>query len=105
MATGSIKKVSNDSTSGYCKMADGTLIQWGAGSVASTKGQFSRQSVSFAVPFTTVYPDMFVTGLTEDTTMVCTVSNRTATGAQISIHQNSSTRTIYFSWLAIGRWK
>lgn len=97
--------MTNSSGNGYCKMGDGTLIMWGADSVYSTKGVFSRKAITFPIEMTTDFPDMFIAGLTEDATLVCVPSSRSKTGALAAIYNNSSTRTIYFSWFAIGRWK
>lgn len=49
MATSTIKQTMNESNSSYCKMPDGTLIQWGALSIAGN-ATFGRHGYVFDLP-------------------------------------------------------
>ena len=48
MATGTMEKVTNNSGSGYCKMPDGTLIQW---SDITIEANASNVQITFEIPF------------------------------------------------------
>lgn len=119
MATGSIAKVSNDSASGYCRMPDGTLIQWGNVTNLSPRnlsGSASGQiyyheydaNVTFPVAFVAL-PTVLVSpfGGRE-----CSISWVVASTTSFSSFDTlggrqtlESTAKLNISWLAIGRWK
>lgn len=119
MATGTIPKVTNDSGSGYCKMPDGTLIQWGRYEVKS--GTFTQAgssgvyafalSFSFPIPFASDYPAVF--GSTQYSTghRVASgyrgASKTTSAGVAYDFYPRvmSTTNKLFVEWCAIGRWK
>ena len=92
----------NDSGAGYCKMADGTLLQWGTGSIPS--GVYVQTDyTTFAKPFidtnyiTMITPD-------DDVNISNPVSaNKTTTGFKCGRAPNTATNN--YTWYAIGRWK
>ena len=99
MATSTINPIANNygSTENgqYLKMPDGTLIQWGQESNASS----SNHSLSF--------PVAFVSG---DYTVVGTNTSGTQSNFMISTSSSSScmvyiSGTVRLLWIAIGRWK
>ena len=109
MATSSIEKVTNNSGSNYCKMPDGTLIQWGSVSMACTTeggplGYYGTATVNFPVAFKTASYVIIPTiqevasywnanGYVSSTTqgVVCIGGNNT-------VSKN-------VRWFAMGRWK
>lgn len=118
MATGSIKKVSNDSASGYCKMPDGTLICWGT-LTATTSGDWSPwgnsswvqrdvanwNNANFAYPFISVPSIIAVCG--SDVWFVTALVK--ATNSKVSeivcARPTSYTGTLTAQYVATGRWK
>lgn len=87
----------NESDSDYCKMPDGTLIQWGR-KTASTY----NAAISFPVPFI-------------DTNYVISVTHKSAAGeakAYAAAVGTTTTGYLYAAsgtadayWIAVGRWK
>ena len=107
MATESIKKVSNDSaetsTGGYCKLPDGTLMQWGSATINS--GGYTT-NVALPVPFVNKNKiAVTVATASVDNNKFFGVNYTSVTESQLSFGRtpNTSTDTIY--WFAIGRWK
>lgn len=123
MASGIVTQVSNNSgydsstTSHYCKMPDGTLMQWGTLDV--TSGTTSSYSPVYILNVTVTFPIPFY-----DTTYVINGSSKYGTGAEFAFGQgtsyeshaivrvwDTSPRTASSSnrwrvkWQAIGRWK
>lgn len=94
---------SAESGTGYCKLADGTLIQWGENIIAATN---SKVHITFPISFINAAYAMCALPLFNSTRAVsCVVAGQVATGMDIYRSSNdlSSTQQIY--WLAIGRWK
>ena len=107
MATGTITKVSNDSTSNYCKMPDGTLICWGMGTISSIQGTTEKDLyVGFpqtyqAVPIVTVA--MMTSGFNRRVNVkISSINGFTATMALLS---GTSSADGWFNWISVGRWK
>lgn len=123
MVSGIVTQVSNNSrydsstNSHYCKMPDGTLMQWGT--VDITSGTTSSYIPVYILSVTITSPISFY-----DTTYVITGSSKYGTGAEFAFGQrttheshaivrlcDTSSRTASFSavwrvkWQAIGRWK
>ena len=122
MAIGKIKKVTNDSGSGYCKMPDGTMIQWGTASI--TSGTFINTntgssgmwdlSCNFAFPFSFAAgssPRVFGTAKYSTGHMIpvgfFSSSATTAACELYDFYQRvpSASKPYYIEWTAIGRWK
>ena len=109
MATSTIKQVTNNSGSNYCKMPDGTLIQWGKESVASktekaSLGYHGSKAVTFAMAFVSL--PVVIVCPHEDAgywNSGCTDITNIGFKASIAGDQPSVARTV--EWLAIGRWK
>lgn len=118
MATGTITQVSNDSGTGYCKMADGTMLQWGTYNL--TSGTMSQYGALYGVAATIVFPIAF-----NNANIVVTGSSKygnqpemafgmtsTITSAQVIVRlwdvasrAISSTNPFVVKWQAVGRWK
>lgn len=98
MATGTIKQVTNNSTSNYCKMPDGTLIQWGSVTVAADSYVVTAY---FSVPFTNA------------NYAACVQAKETGTAWNVGdvrsdrmrIGRTPSTAANNYYYIAIGRWK
>lgn len=117
MATGTIKQSANDSGNGYCKMPDGTLLQWGTATI--TSGTFTANgamyflatSVSFHLPF--INSASFVSGSSKVGSAVelafgvAGVTETTATVRNMFTQAItlSSSVPLVIRWFAIGRWK
>lgn len=113
MATSMVKKVTNTSSSGYCKMPDGTLIQW------RTVGQitFSNEAIkegTFTLPVSFANNEYKIVGGAVSTSVnayllrvgvyptsgnVVSYSIGSGTGEAISANNRG------FTWIAVGRWK
>ena len=89
------------SNGGYCKMGDGTLIQWGSVTVAA--GAYVA-TISFPVEFVDrTQLSIQVTPLQSGTDWNVNYANTTTTKSSIGRTPNTGSDTYY--WLAIGRWK
>lgn len=104
-----IQQQTNDSNSNYCKMPDGTLIQWGRFEVEIPANSYVEKNVQYQIQFYSSYQPQTVatirawdepknfyvlqrSGDHNDTTF------RIATTASVA-------KTANVNWLAIGRWK
>ena len=110
MAISTIKQVTNNSGSNYCKMPDGTLIQWGELRNGSNGAEF----VNFPVPFVdanyTAVASIKRVGSQYAYARIGSVQILDKNRAVIYLIQYNSiaafTDTDTFSeWIAIGRWK
>ena len=110
MATSTIKQVTNNSGANYCKMPDGTLIQWGTFSsaldiAANTTGE---DTITFPTSFASFdFVPIFSVQSGAPAARQVGVKSRTSASVSVFI-QNIFTGTwshptIY--WIAIGRWK
>lgn len=99
----SIAKAS-ESGSNYCKMADGTLIQWGA-NIEVNSGTYET-IVNFDIPFISVPSFSAVASWINEEKMFV-VANCSNTQATVFVRGNTHgiTKGMRFSWMAIGRWK
>ena len=106
MATSTIEKVTNNSGSGYCKMPDGTLIQWGT---AQGTGEHyfpvSFVDTSYTVLVGVGYPTpSYITNIS-------VLGGHPHNQSEFSIivfntdGSTPSKANVLFRWLAIGRWK
>lgn len=107
---GNVYPVSNASGTNYCKMPDGTLIQWGVKSVttvAVSGGSFQYSSnaewVTFPIAYTTA--PFVATNIKEASAYwSSSASAINATNFRVSAGGNMAvTKDVY--WVAIGRWK
>ena len=92
----------NDSGANYCKMLDGTLIQWGLTTIPANTGHVD---VSFSTPFINGdYALMFCPqyAATSDVTLTYGTKNATTFGV---FRKTSTANDQPVEWLAIGRWK
>ena len=117
MATGTIKQTANNSENGYCKMPDGTLLQWGIQTVtsgtftASGEMYFLATSISFPLPF--INNASFVSGSSKVGSSVELAFGVTSASETTATVRNMSTQAIALSssiplvirWFAVGRWK
>lgn len=102
MATESITKVSNDSASNYCKMADGTLLMWGETLIASSgdRVQVNYPITPLIIPF--VYITASESGAAAGLDL--RVFDRNMSRFFIYRKSNSGTNQ-YVMWFAVSRWK
>ena len=111
VATGTITQVMNNSGANYCKMPDGTLIQWGtefySGSIQP--GGVAQATVTFPISFADVTEmTIFVSLLTSQPAFrTATPASRGRASVNINIQNNytSAAEGATFLWFAIGRWK
>lgn len=108
MATGPIKQVTNNSGAGYCKMPDGTMIQWGSdGSYAS--GNSRDTDVTMPLSFVDTNYIIMAMGLYSNDPNVYEVIHiaKTVSASKFTVHQKNPTSNYLqkFRWLTIGRWK
>ena len=112
MASGTIVNTAVTGGAGYCKLPDGTMIQWGQKGGISFSGEASREgTVDFGVSFYSAP----VVCLTPYSTSVAQYAFRAtaiaSTGSNFSwvlFTGDNSPATINnrgFSWIAVGRWK
>lgn len=108
MATqGDIAQVTNNSDSNYCKMPDGTLIQWGIANVY-TVGTTKDVQVTMPIPFTSTYTVVANGQVGSDTTnyeVIIVIQPNSASQFTAHIRNTTSNYTRQIYWLAIGRWK
>ena len=93
----------NDSGANYCKMPDGTLIQWGDASIPAGS---EKTTVTFPLAFINTNYAVSVIGVytvTRDVAFVYAAQTTTAIDIYDSLADVSLGET--FKWLAIGRWK
>lgn len=89
----SVFPVSAKSASDYCKLPDGTLIQWGNGSGTT-------YTHTYTVPFVSK-PNVIVSPRGSQHQVNYDANTSTTNILNINISQDS---TAYFDWIAIGRW-
>lgn len=103
MATSTIKQVTNTSGSGYCKMPDGTLIQWGYNIIDANKDVVD---ITFEIAFAdALYGFTTMSVFANDRTMTYVYGSATATGIRVYSRVNPVTLEQRFKWIAVGRWK
>lgn len=102
----------NNSDTGYCKMPDGTLIQWGSETYSGTiaaNGGTAQATVTFPINFINgVGMTIHVSLLTSVPAFrTATPASRGAASVNVNIQNNYSAAAegATFLWLAIGRWK
>ena len=106
-----IEQITNNSGTGYCKMPDGTLIQWGNTTVSATPNADTNVDVTFPVAFvdTSYNLSCEIVGYYRSyagSYYDYWVINRTTTKGTLRIcNSGTLTPSIPLSWLAIGRWK
>lgn len=105
MAAGKTDKVTNDSSagsgSGYCKMPDGTLIQWGAATVASGSftGSFSLPVSLYRIQDSSVVLTPLQTGTDFN------VNYADSSNSEIKFGRTPNTLASTYYWMVFGRWK
>lgn len=114
MATGNIEQTWNNSSSGYCKMPDGTLIQWGSKDDTMSNnrswGEFyiaDLETVQFPISFYST-PKIFLTPSTTSSFFVITVVATTTEISTVQVGRGTAFQSginYGYDWLAVGRWK
>ena len=103
-----IQQQTNDSSAGYCKMPDGTLIQWGIIAVAREKGINTSDLINYLIPFID-FPRTFASMNTSAYAPYLRVfpGESTKSTLRVTVLNEGDTAfaEAYASWLAIGRWK
>lgn len=109
-----INALKNTSASGYCKYADGTLIQWGThSSFTLVNGVLTGVvQMNSSYPFiNTSYSVMLTPGrncLAYITGLLCEGNqggNITRTQTTFAVSAKGTNTNITINWLAVGRWK
>ena len=93
----------NDSGANYCKMPDGTLIQWGEASIQTGD---AKTTVTLPLAFVNVNYAIMAMGdytFTRDIDFV--YGAQTTTAIDIYHGNPDITHTVTFKWVTIGRWK
>lgn len=112
-----INLLQTESANGYCKLPDGTMMQWGTTEV--TSGSMSAYANIYVATVTVVFPQRFVDG-----NYIITGSSKFGTGAELAFGQGATSATqasvrvwdvaarvfsasdkLVVKWMAIGRWK
>lgn len=111
MAEGYKNQTWNNSGTGYCKMPDGTLIQWGN----VTGISFSNQNMvsgefTFDIPFFSssevkIFGTTAESGVADYIFRVGISCSATKVNWTLVSPNTISVNNRQFSWLAIGRWK
>lgn len=107
MASGTITKVIPDGGTGYCKIPDGTLLQWGSGSVTTGSGTTEgTEWVAFPTPFygnvNVQWSWIYSSYNRRMHVQAFSVNGFTMAAAALS---GSGGVACSFSWFAVGRWK
>ena len=106
MATSTINQIMNNSGTNYCKMPDGTLIQWGVNQIARNAG-VNYVTATFPISFIDI-PSGFVNYTTGHPEIwMSSISATTKTTIQCCLYNGGSTISSSYEiwWFAIGRWK
>lgn len=109
MATGTIKKVMNESGSDYCKMPDGTLICWGNVTMPSNGTAsitFAKQFMNDSYGFSATYETL--NGSVAGAIGTIKAYNIMQTGITVTIAgemPSAFVGRLRVSYVAIGRWK
>ena len=100
MATSIIRHSSNNRGTGYLKMPDGTMFQWG---VTSLSG---RQITAITYPLTFIESNTVVSSAGAGSTRTpIYIEDATSSGFNAVRSDSSPYGATWFRWLAIGRWK
>lgn len=108
MATGTIEKVIPDSGAGYYKSPDGTLIQWGQVGNASNGYEiilpvsFVDTSFNAFTSYWSASADSMRVSIAPSASAVNKIAINIYTAGTPTPYTGNS---VYFRWLAIGRWK
>ena len=105
-----VNPVNNDSGNNYCKMPDGTLIQWGVKSYSGTiaAGGQATDTVTFPTSFVNSGYSLTCNMITSvPSQKTASLSTRSVSSATISLQNtfSSASEGATYSWIAIGRWK
>lgn len=93
----------NESDANYCKMPDGTLIQWGEASIVAGA---AKTTVTFPIAFINTNYTVSAIGVYTFTRVVSFVyAAQTTTTIDIYDSLEDVSQGETFKWLAIGRWK
>lgn len=104
-----IKSIRNTSDSSYCKMPDGTLIEWGVESVKTLTAQgplgyFGATTVQFSPVFSSE-PMVTATASGNPGYVTASVYGVAVDTMHVGISSDTSNVTVRVYWHAIGRWK
>ena len=93
--------MTNSSGNGYCKMGDGTLIQWGEQATSGLLTTFVNRPQAFKDTSFTVMVTPIANS--NEAGNITYTSNDSTT--KISVGVNNPSVVSSFHWIAIGRWK
>lgn len=93
----------NSNVTGYCKMPNGTIMQWGTVTITPTAADtLTSLAITFPTTFPTACRSVQVTAhSTVPNRLTQSAANATNSGFDIYMTRTNTTNTIYF-WLAIG---
>lgn len=100
MAQGTMQKVTNNSQHGYCKMPDGTLIQYGLDNQWSSNPKL----ITFPMSFYTRVPIVASSCGAGSTRTPVYVEGISLSGFE-AYRGDGSLSNLWIRWIAIGRWK
>lgn len=116
MAVSIISMTTNNSDNGYCKMPDGTLIQWGSTFFPPVEAT-GLQTLDVTLPIvfattsgyrvTAVWADMATTNNIKNYVTDLSVNNsgKTTSSIQFNCIRVRTNLNWWFDYIAIGRWK
>ena len=92
------------SGNGYCKMPDGTLIQWGNASIPANS---DRVEISFPIAFSDIYRQIFFNVEENNYSGIPVLFDwQRLNNKFYALNKGSAqSKVVNFDWLAIGRWK
>ena len=103
MATSIINQVTNNSNASFCKMPDGTLIQWAEKSIPNRS---SKTTITSPIPFVnTIYGISVIGNYNSARNVSLVYANQT--NSHFDIHRSTQENDYdqAFRYIAIGRWK
>lgn len=98
MASGTITNFANDSGASYCKMPDGTLIQWGT--ITIPEGLYV-EGITFSKAF--LDTNYSLTCAVYDSGILVNINSKYTGWCRVGRTPNTAANSI--GWQAIGRWK
>lgn len=105
MATSPMEKVTNNSDTNYCKMPDGTLMQWGSSAIEAGK---ANKQVTFPLSFVDKNYGFSAIGdnsYSYDVKLTQYHAEIQYIYVYAQVNGGITTQNQPFIWLAIGRWK
>lgn len=104
-----IQQQTNNSGDGYCKMSDGTLIQWGRFEVEIPANNYVEKNLQYPIQFYASYiPQTFALVRVWNNPSMYSIIQRSGDHNDTTFRigtEATTLQTINVNWFAIGRWK